>query len=626
MTTPAPTAPWTLPVPEKSETGPWADLLLKMPPRELLSLFVDIGVPRAGVTPAPVHLQALKAPFLTLFLAGITYDWQDNQIRNQAFSAGKIPRALSPEAISVLHEVSPAEAVAGAFLLHGEAPWGSDTETLSLLDQAFSRDWQSIARHVLEHPQGPDAKTVAGMMSEEAMDNSAHRTKANRLPWLHAYVACNTTGMVDLLIGHGLDVDQKDRWGRTPLFYARTHEMVRYLVEAGANTTLSDDQDIAIATFWSTRAIAEEALPLMSEALGGISEDVVLEAGLVAWARTMFKGLGRRGWGENVLLDWPVYANARFERKGGNGGIVAMNAMDAIGLQAFFECEQGFHKLNPSHDSFPDQRKDLARDLLKGHGLVPLQGLSGEGFMTQFLFHVAFNASSKTDWQEKMDWNHKGMAATLPEVRTVSAPYFKNHTPEGWARLVKDALVWLPMVSTTGHRDTLTRFLNTSAERCGVTPAWVATQWAKDLHEGFASLEERNRTWTALLRAPELQSHALGLQPSPLPAPGDSVLEAAQWNAWATTFQALTPKKASLYREKGLLSDVEDGISDWLKRGVAWDAETADRKWFAKNAKLPTLGETGRHLATLAQQGAMGKSIRDVAQTPAAPLPPRRRL
>ena len=622
----SPTTPWTLPVPDRSETGPWADLLLKMPPRELLALFVDIGVPKAGMTPAPAHLQELKAPFLTLFLAGLSYDWQDNHIRTQALAAGKIPRVLSPEAILVLHEVSPAEAVTGAFLLHGEAPWGSDTETLNLLDQAFSRDWQSVARHVLEHPQGPDAKTVAGMMSEVAMDNTANRTKANRLPWLHAYVARNTTGMVDLLLGHGLGVNQKDRRGRTPLFYARTPEMVRCLVEAGASTTLSDDQDIAIATFWSTRSISEESLGLMNEALGGISENVVLEAGLVAWARTVFQGLGRRGRGENVLLDWPVYADARFERKGANGGLLAMNAMDAIGLQAFFECEQGFHKLNPSHDTFPVQRQELARDLIKGQALVPLQGLPGEGFMTQFLFQVAFNASSKTDWQEKMDWNHKNMAATLPEVRTVSAPYFKNHTPEGWARLVQDALVWLPVVSTTGHRDALTGFLNVSAERCGVTPAWVANQWAKDLYDGFASLEERNRTWTALLRAPELQSHALGLQPSPLPAPGDSVLEAAQWNAWATTFQALTPKKASFYRERGLLSNVEESIGDWLKRGVAWDAETADRKWFAKNAKLPTLGETGRHLATLAQQGAMGKSIRDVAQTPVAPPQPRRRL
>lgn len=65
-------------------------------------------------------------------------------------------------------------------------------------------------------------------------------------PYLHKACIWNNINGVKLLLKHGFDVNEKNRDGRTPLFLTSNEEILRLLLDAGADWTIVDNRGITV--------------------------------------------------------------------------------------------------------------------------------------------------------------------------------------------------------------------------------------------------------------------------------------------------------------------------------------------------------------------------------------------
>lgn len=120
-----------------------------------------------------------------------------------------------------LHQ--PVEAVTGA-------TWAN-----SLLEAAVAMNVPSVVDWAATLPDKKPARELDAMVAP--LGTLGERQE---LPWLHAAALAWQDTLLEALIDYGLDVNQANRQGQTPLFFARTERAVQALIAAGANPLHQD--------------------------------------------------------------------------------------------------------------------------------------------------------------------------------------------------------------------------------------------------------------------------------------------------------------------------------------------------------------------------------------------------
>lgn len=147
-----------------------------------------------------------------------------------------------------------------ALLANGADPWCVDDEGFSAFDRMFQ---QGIDQLLVElAPQDPHGK--------DAWKTRIHEYSGERLPWLHSVVRHSQTAVLDLkLLSQlpGVDFNQQDDQGNSPLFHANSREVVGFLLANGADPSHRNHVNDGVVAAWSTRNIPSTRLMAMKKML-----------------------------------------------------------------------------------------------------------------------------------------------------------------------------------------------------------------------------------------------------------------------------------------------------------------------------------------------------------------------
>lgn len=110
---------------------------------------------------------------------------------------------------------------------------------------AYAGDMPALLRAMLALPAAP---TLDGFRSQSG------------LPWLHTALQLQRQDTVEVLVEHGVDVNQRDYRGRTPLFYCRSAAAVDLLLAAGADPVVVDNNGHECIATWGAFPATQDML------------------------------------------------------------------------------------------------------------------------------------------------------------------------------------------------------------------------------------------------------------------------------------------------------------------------------------------------------------------------------
>lgn len=193
--------------------------------------------------------------------------------------------------------------VALRLLAMGANPWTQDPDGRDALDQAFSLNWVPVWQTLLNRPDAPSVNDLALRELAVPFLTQPGSQQQMNLPWLHAATAFGRDWALTDLLAQGFDVNQRDAWGRTPLFYAQLASTVKVLLERGADPMAVDAHGQSVGTAWPSLVQASTQLsamnPLLNERLKPLF-DANPEA-LRAMHRPALYEMVRNGTKDNVL-------------------------------------------------------------------------------------------------------------------------------------------------------------------------------------------------------------------------------------------------------------------------------------------------------------------------------------
>ena len=107
---------------------------------------------------------------------------------------------------------------------------------------------------LVNHPQFPGVKEIEKLRIQDNIrgDESSRFAMHKRLPLLHYMVNQKQQEIVNVLIELGYDVNLPDDEGNTPLFYITDCDMVRLLIEKGADVSIKNHLDEGAGEYWSS--------------------------------------------------------------------------------------------------------------------------------------------------------------------------------------------------------------------------------------------------------------------------------------------------------------------------------------------------------------------------------------
>ena len=147
-----------------------------------------------------------------------------------------------------------------ALMAHGADPWQKSNEGQDAFDLLFDHGVDTMLLELAPHdPAGP----------EGWKQRRAERKKVN-LPWLHAVVQDERYAAVDveaLLLLPGADINQVDDLGNTPLFHAPNAEVVKHLLEKGADPSHRNHAGESVLSWWAGLRIPSAELTAMKDAV-----------------------------------------------------------------------------------------------------------------------------------------------------------------------------------------------------------------------------------------------------------------------------------------------------------------------------------------------------------------------
>lgn len=184
-----------------------------------------------------------------------------------------------------------------AFMInHGADPWvlwnfTSDDKTLpsrltpntpatgqsSLLHCAVAKSDLALVRALLSHPARPEidqlsAYRFTGKAAQVRNANQSSRyidptgeayasSGNSALPLLHLAAnlkSPNSADVVRVMVQAGFDPNSRDILGRTPIFYARSKEMVSTLLDLGADPSVLDNKNTSLSKYWEGHLVTQK--------------------------------------------------------------------------------------------------------------------------------------------------------------------------------------------------------------------------------------------------------------------------------------------------------------------------------------------------------------------------------
>lgn len=150
--------------------------------------------------------------------------------------------------------------VAQALVDTGVSLAALDNEGRDALDMAFfARQPQLLADWLPKvYPDDPSGWQARRVYMTGFRFKSTTHDENEELPWVHAAVMFSNTkhsaaeGLLAVLDRAGADWNQRDCAGRTPLFWAASPERLAWLLEHGADPTLTDDEGKSPVSHWSS--------------------------------------------------------------------------------------------------------------------------------------------------------------------------------------------------------------------------------------------------------------------------------------------------------------------------------------------------------------------------------------
>lgn len=129
--------------------------------------------------------------------------------------------------------------IARALVSQGCNPTWKDDEGRDSIDQAFEL--------VLPDLLSEWTSSISPLTLSERQSNG--------LPWLHRAVDESQDSLVSFLYQKGLDINQVNENGDTPLFFARNAEILQTLLKLGADPYHRNESGADARAFWSRRGI-----------------------------------------------------------------------------------------------------------------------------------------------------------------------------------------------------------------------------------------------------------------------------------------------------------------------------------------------------------------------------------
>lgn len=147
-----------------------------------------------------------------------------------------------------------------ALIKYGSDPWCVDNEGMCAVDRMFHMGIDPLLVELApSDPSGPEAWKLR-----------RHSWSGAVLPWLHAVARHSSTAVSDLkeLSGlPGVDFNQEDELGNTPLFHARSHEVVKFMLDRGANPSHRNHAQEGVIAAWAALGVRGNELSAMKQLL-----------------------------------------------------------------------------------------------------------------------------------------------------------------------------------------------------------------------------------------------------------------------------------------------------------------------------------------------------------------------
>jgi hypothetical protein len=504
------------------------------------------------------------------------------------------------------------------------------------LESCLHAGFDCLASYFFHHTDAPEAKVWQGWVS---LYGAGGGNKGHRLPWLHFLAQTTRTSLLDVMVNlPGVDINQKDRVGRSPLFYARSTAAVEILVDAGADITLKGKDGQDVLSTWASLGVSAGVRDAMEARLGadqsGFDQDAIFVRGFSrSVVEHMTAGFGHYthpgGQFQGLETDRENLKSVVFDHAI-NGKVHPLLAVDLFAL-GFFEAKQATeHKaLQSTYHSGPSYSSNSnawlpaingLSALAPGAGILPPQT---SGFpAAMFVRHLL--ASSREEVKNAWGGTEvaKGWTPT-PEVQGFLDAWEGSlgTTPE--EKLVSMGIL-LDEWSSVFHRTGPVTRLAVDAEfgqRINALPkGTLAALWANT--SGLDPVRHA-LFWDKTLRnpvlAPILLERLIGESVKVwgrVPHDGEQVTPeqvAALYSALTTRWVLLSGKKewalnGAEKKEKPLITK---SLEDWTSNGVEWRANAEDYKW-ARDKRLQNLD--------------FGRLEKKVAFVDPSPAPARRRL
>jgi hypothetical protein len=601
----------------------WHDLLSTGKPAHAVALMLENGVP-TGLNPRT------RENFIN--------PWLRRVLSEMPLPAEKSHAVLTPDlwsqTLRVLEALPAVLVQANNHPPLMPVPLSKEEGETTLLEVCLHAGWDNLAIHLFSNPAAPAPEVWQEWVSRKGA--SASGVKGARLPWLHFLASTSRVDVLKFLVGMDkVNINQKDRLQRTPVFYARTLETLEALLEKSPDLGLVGKDGKDVVSTWSALGVETGVLGQMKNRLlaaGNVTFDA-RQATLETLARDAVvhrtcmdyrNNIPRREY-EAQTLDWPDLAGLTATRTlDGVAHMFTASDLFCLGLlEAKSTVEQKALLTTCNHDQqfLWTATLDILHRLLPPVPSGPVDEVAG--FPTLLVLFHLLNAGRTIAPLHNYGRSQKG-AVVSPEVAGWMAGFEARLGRTPLERLVSMARIMAslhPLFNRTGPVTKMVVEGEWTRRMSDLAPGELAEFWTNPKGLSPASHEEFwERALRPLVTGPLVAQQLLAGGTSLAVAPVSETQSAA-------LYACLTARLATIHEDwshdvEG--KKVQQCLEAMLDAGVPWRATGEDYKW-AKSAKLDDIVSLGTRLKVAVEKGRLTKKIGE-AIPETTPSPARRRL
>lgn len=504
-----------------------------------------------------------------------------------------------------------------------------------LLEACLHSGWDFMTLDILSHEKSPKPDIWQGWTSNYGSVNNG--ASGSKMPWLHFLAQTNRHPVLSAMYSMpNVDINQKDRLGRTPIFYANNVQSLKILLSKNPDLDLKGKDGQDLISTWSSLGISPDLVGEMQISLP--NNQVVFDmdqAHLNTLAKEILDNMVyRNNWSTPnqsysiPSLNWKDLNQKSFSRVVGQKDLILDSAeMLSLNLLETKTDEELKALLNVADKNSLKPWEMLIEVYEK---ILPTQkSSSDQGFLTSLvLSHLLNTGASKVN---------KGNHYTSGQGPELAGPIsdwcqsweltLGSNNLERLMKTKEQFSIWLPSLNRTGP---VTKMI--SEKEWGKRLSHLTKQdYVQFWNQNTLNERECQNFWSETLRLPVL---------------GPLLLKVLLENFDKLTFENTSEEQqASLYSAATTLWNSYKGknewqmnqkakedfkkitrwINQWLDAGIPWKALAEDYKW-AKGPNNLIKDPMGERLIASVQKGRLTRKITDIEPEAKASSTPRRRL